>query len=155
MVSRFEVEFNAEKTLRALDLTKREMSKTAKKMMASAFIAARRDIRKGMRGSILKRRTGTLYKNISYKAKDDYTGYLRIGSYYASILEGGATIVPRNGKYLRFQIDGTWVTVNKVILPARPFSKPVFESYFSGPNKAEAIMDVVLQKELQKIFLKE
>jgi phage gpG-like protein len=154
MFSRFDIDFKAESVLRALDLTKKDMNKTAKKCMAGAFQAVRRDIRKGLRGSVLKKRTGTLYKNITYKAKDDYSGYIRIGSRYASMQEEGATIIPRNGKYLRFQIDGTWVTTSKVILPARPFSKPVFNSYFSGSGKAEAIMDAVMQKELEKIFSK-
>ena len=152
MFSRFQIEFDAKETLEALDITKRDMNKIARRMMAKVLQSVRKDVRKQIGGRVLKKRTGTLYKNITYKADDNYGGYIRIGSYYASMHETGATILPKKGKYLRFQIDGSWVTTSKAVLPARPFAKPTVDVYFNGSGKADGIMDAVMQKELEKIF---
>lgn len=41
---------------------------------------------------------------------------------YAAIHQTGGTIVPKNGKALKFQYaPGKWVTVKKVVIPARPY----------------------------------
>lgn len=154
MFERYQIEFDAKDTLAALDLTKKDLNKIAKKMMSGTFQAVRRDIRKGLRGQILKKQSGELYKSITYKARNDYSGFIRVGQYYAGFHEEGANVVPRKGAYLRFQIDGEWKTVRSVVLPKRQFAKPVVESYFSG-NKAEVIMDSVMQRELEKIFNKD
>lgn len=38
---------------------------------------------------------------------------------YARIHEFGGVIVPKKAKALRFKIGGSWITTNKVIMPAR------------------------------------
>lgn len=40
---------------------------------------------------------------------------------YAAIHQFGGTIVPKNGKALKFQSGGRWFTVKSVTIPARPF----------------------------------
>jgi phage gpG-like protein len=43
---------------------------------------------------------------------------------YAGIQEMGGTIRAKSGKYLTFQIGGSWVKVPSVTIPARPYLNP-------------------------------
>lgn len=148
------VEFDSEKALRALDVTKRDMNKIAKKMMIKTFQEARKEIRAGYRGKVLRRGTGNLSKNIIIKGSNDFSGLLRVASFYASFHETGTTITAKK-KYLTFQVKGNWVKVKQVTIPARPVVNPVSDKYFGSGNAAEPIMEQTMQEELNKIFLRD
>ncbi len=51
-------------------------------------------------------------------------GYLAADVIYASIHETGGVIRPKKGEYLRFPIQGRWVTVKRVVIPKRPLITP-------------------------------
>jgi phage gpG-like protein len=124
------------------------MKTTARKMMASVASAIRRDSRRNVRSQ--SRRTGELAKSIGYKAYDNFTALVYAKKFYASFLELGASVRPRNPeekKYLVFKIGGEWKKVQSVVIHPEPFLKPVVEDYFGG-GKAAEIMDKVLQKAL-------
>jgi len=54
-----------------------------------------------------------------------FTGFtLSSDEVYASIQEMGGTIRAKSGKYLTFQIGGSWVRVPSVTIPARPYLNP-------------------------------
>jgi phage gpG-like protein len=47
---------------------------------------------------------------------------------YAGVQEYGALIQAVRAKYLRFQVEGRWVQVRRVTVPARPFLAPGAEA---------------------------
>lgn len=56
---------------------------------------------------------------------------------YARIHELGGTIVPRNGKALRFPLpDGSFATVASVTIPARPYLRPAGDMVYPELGKA-------------------
>jgi hypothetical protein len=54
--------------------------------------------------------------------------------WYARMVESGANIKAKNGKYLVFKINGEWKKVSSVRTRPRPFGKEVFNEYWEGPN---------------------
>jgi phage gpG-like protein len=152
MWKRYHVEIDKDELLGDLDLAKKDMNKIARQMMAKVSQAIRKDVKeKNLKGGVLQKQEGLLLKSLSYKAKNDFTATISANSPYASVHEQGATILPKNGKYLAFQIDGKWIRTEKVTIPQRMFLLPVIEDYFSS-SKAEKVMDDVLQKALDEIF---
>lgn len=69
----------------------------------------------------------TLYKDGHLAASQTHEAgrdQVAIGSnlIYAGVHQDGATITPKNGQALQFQLpDGSFVTVGKVTIPARPY----------------------------------
>ena len=47
---------------------------------------------------------------------------------YAGVQEYGALIQAQRAKYLKFQVEGRWVQVRRVAVPARPFLAPGAEA---------------------------
>ncbi len=56
---------------------------------------------------------------------------------YALIHELGGKIVPKTAPKLKFQIGGSWVTVDEVNIPARPYLRPAADATY--PNLAANI----------------
>jgi len=97
------------------------------------MIAWQNQITLATRGDILQQRTGRLTK--SWQVKPTMSVHpgavrVRLGSslVYARIHEYGGRIVPRKGKWLRFQTgwsggqrSGGWATVASVTIPARRY----------------------------------
>ena len=132
-----------------------KMPTVARRMMSKVSQGIRKTTRnRNLKGGLLKKDTGNLYKSLSYKAKKDFTAYITAGAYYATTHEKGATIEAKEGKYLTFQIGGEWKKVKSVTVPQSQFLWPVVDEYFTT-GKAEEIMDTVLQQQLQKFFEKE
>jgi phage gpG-like protein len=60
---------------------------------------------------------------------------------YAHIHEFGGVIKPKNGKYLHFKtFDGSWHSVEKVTMPARPHLRP------AARDEQDRIKQMVAQK---------
>lgn len=72
------------------------------------------------RGGPILELQGLLHNSITYQVAGDQ---VQIGTNlrYARIHQFGGEIRPRNASHLRFQVNGQWVTVDKVEIPARPF----------------------------------
>ncbi len=49
---------------------------------------------------------------------------------YALIHELGGKIVPKKAPKLKFQIGGSWVTVDEVTIPARPYLRPAADATY-------------------------
>jgi hypothetical protein len=54
--------------------------------------------------------------------------------WYARMVESGANIKPKKGKYLTFKINGEWKKVSSVQTRPNPFGKEVFNEYWNGTN---------------------
>jgi HK97 gp10 family phage protein len=67
---------------------------------------------------------------------------------YAAIQEFGGIINAREGGYLRFQIDGQWITVRSVTIPARPYLRPALDE--NKDEIREAIM-TTLDRRIQEV----
>jgi hypothetical protein len=144
-----------------------DIPKLAKKMMAYVFSKMRREIRANIKSNF-KRHKGWLLSGVNYYAFDDFSGSIfsknskKQGVKYASVLENGAFITPKNGKYLYFyggkDEKGNTMLIKKtsVVIPPRPFFKPVVNDYWGGNGqKASKMMDEGLQKEIKKHFEKQ
>jgi hypothetical protein len=148
-----------------------DVPKIAKKLMACVFNKIRGDVRRNIRSNF-KRRKGWLLKDLNYWAFDDFSGAIftrnskRQGVNYASVLENGSVITPKNGKYLVIyhgraaRKNGSTRSILKkvksVTIPPRPFLGPVVNDYFGGGGcKASRLMDEGLQKEIKKYIEKQ
>ena len=65
---------------------------------------------------------------------------------YSRIQEMGGTIKAKKGKYLTFEIGGSWVKVPSVRLPARPYLNP---AVMNNLRKFEKIITNSVIKELR------
>lgn len=75
-------------------------------------------------GQVLNAQTGNLRDSITETVSDDASGVKAIvGSsvIYAAIHEFGGIIEPVNAKALRFEIDGRFIMVQRVVMPERSF----------------------------------
>jgi phage gpG-like protein len=75
-------------------------------------------------GQVLNRRTSALADSVFSEVTNDAGGVIAtIGANtpYSRAQEYGATILPTNGEFLKFQIDGRWVQVRQVVLPERSY----------------------------------
>lgn len=55
-------------------------------------------------------------------------GELSAGAPYAMVQEKGAVIQAKRAKYLRFKVQGRWVSKKQVTIPPRPYLRPGMES---------------------------
>lgn len=102
---------------------------TAFRNMADDVVKQARDnIDTGRVG--LNRRSGRLTNSLRVmryvQPSSGGVGSVTIGSNtpYAAIHEEGGIIRPKRGQYLTFQVQGRWVRVKQVTIPARPYLKP-------------------------------
>ena len=81
-------------------------------------------------------RTGTLEGSISIAEFAHRVGQGIAGLWgskdvrYALIHELGGKIVPKKAPKLKFQIGGSWVTVDEVNIPARPYLRPAADAVY-------------------------
>jgi hypothetical protein len=135
---------------------RKDMPKIGKKLMAYVFTKMRKDIRTNISANF-KRKKGWLRSDINYYAFNDFSGSISSynsrgqGAHYASVLEKGAVITAKNN-YLTFKTaNDQWHKVKSVVIPARPYFKPIVDDYWgSGGQKAARLMDEGLQKEINK-----
>ena len=66
-------------------------------------------------------RDGHLLNSITYNLLGDDAVEWGSNRVYAAIHQFGGTITAKDAPYLQFQINGQWVRVNKVEIPARPY----------------------------------
>lgn len=68
---------------------------------------------------------------------------------YAAIHEFGGTIHATTSRGLIFQIDGRWIRVQSVEMPARPYLRPALDEH--GPEILQIVYDN-LMFEVERIF---
>lgn len=87
-------------------------------------------------------RSGYLAGSLSARVEgsgQDLLGLLAAGAPYAAAQEHGALIQARRAAYLKFQVQGRWVMVKQVLLPARPFLGPAAE------QAADALLELLFK----------
>lgn len=104
-----------------------------------------------LRGQVLGRITGDLAASIDWRhLSDSDTAVGSYGVIYARIHEKGGEIRPVHKKWLRFQVDGHWVTTKLVRMPKRPYLLPgITETFDSG--EAMNVAERVLQTQLARL----
>ena len=137
-----------------------KMPKIIKRLMAAVFSNLRKDTRKRGRTAFTSR-SGKLIRSINYWAFSDWSGAITTkqkassnSGWYSRMLEEGHTSqVKDEEKYLTFKVNGEWKKVKSVRVSPRPFMKPSFNEYWvvNGGAKAKAIINGLLQKELDKL----
>jgi hypothetical protein len=158
----FEIKTDVKEFERRIAKLQGEIPNIGKKMLQAVFYKMRNDIRKNIRSNFTRRK-GWLLKDLNYWAFPDLSGAIftrnskRQGASYASVLEDGALITPKKGKYLWFfygkDAKGNPVLrrASSVSIPPRPFFRPVVDDYWGGGGaRARNIMDGAMQKEIDK-----
>ncbi len=98
----------------------------------------------GPGGSGPRVRTGRLLGSLGsrvYASGDGWVGELWADTPYAAAQEYGAVIQAKKAKYLKFRVQGQWVQVKRVVLPARPYLRP-------GRDAAAQALPEILQRNL-------
>jgi len=93
-------------------------------------------------------KSGHLRRSVHSKVQDEgdkIIGMLYSNVVYARIHELGGTIRPRTKKYLRFKVNGKWVSKKEVTIPARPYLRPSIE------ENVERIKDVIVNSIIRKV----
>ena len=96
----------------------------------------------------LHARTGHLRRSIRTGVTQkpaSVVGWIGTSVIYAAIHEFGGTIKPIHSKYLKFQIDGHWVSKKKVKIPKRPYLMPSIE------ENLERIKDILRQSIIKEV----
>jgi len=92
-------------------------------------IAIKSKVIQQLSGITLNRQTGQLVRSVFVDRPVDRGRFFELifgseGVPYAAIHEFGGTIRAKNAEYLRFMVDGQWVTTKEVTIPKRePFRK--------------------------------
>lgn len=146
----------AKRLLEELDLGKNNVQR---KMLS----ATGQEIKKRAKSSYsqsLNKRTGKLYKSLSYKvqkkakgvtlySKAVSTSYYGKKFKYANALAGGPSPKAKNGDYLTFQIGDKWVKVHSVRGKEHDlFGRPT-HSFLGSPSFDKKMKDV-LEKEIER-----
>ncbi len=77
-------------------------------------------------GQVLNQQSGYLVSRLFTDVTDDGAGIMAVvgtDTPYARIHEYGGVIEPVNALALRFQIDGHWVMVKRVVMPERSYMR--------------------------------
>jgi phage gpG-like protein len=122
---------------------------TAFRLFAKDVVAnAKEWITPGKSG--LNNRTGALKASIKlasftqFSPNSGATAVITAGNQkvpYGAIHEYGGVIRPKAGQYLTFQVNGRWVRVRQVTIPARPYLKPAYEEV--TPKFNEYLQDAI------------
>lgn len=96
----------------------------------------------------LKVRSGHLRRSITHGVKimgNVLKGWIGTNVIYAAIHEYGGTIYAKTGKYLRFPINGKWVSKKSVIIPERSFLRAAVE------DKQSEIKKIISKSIMKKV----
>jgi hypothetical protein len=136
----------------------KDMPNIGKKIIRAGLVRARTKSKVSIRrnlntGGIRTRPRGekTIQDRFWISTKRRDVGTMGIGWEYAHILERGATINAKPGKYLQFMnAEGNWIRTKSVTIPAKNIFFPVVDAYFGG-DEFDVTIDKVLTKELKRL----
>ena len=99
-------------------------SRLAAAVAEQALLFERAVIEDKLSGQVLNQRTGALVSSIASLVTDDGAGVMAkvvADTPYSRIHEYGGVIEPVNALALRFQINGHWIMVKRVVMPERSY----------------------------------
>lgn len=118
------------------------IKKSLEQALEAGLDAARAAMGPG--GSGPQVRTGRLLRGLGGRITQSggtWIGELYADAPYAGAQEYGAVITAKKAAYLKFRIQGQWVQVKRVVLPARPYLRP-------GRDAALTALPALLQSNL-------
>lgn len=126
--------FGDAEVIKMMKRAPKKMRPVLRAAMHASVLHVKGEIQDGLSGEVLNKRTGNYYRSIKtnvrqHQSGNAYMGVVGVGRNvpYARIHEFGGEIRPRDdtpGEKLTFQIDGQWVSVYSVEIPARPLWEP-------------------------------
>lgn len=126
-------------------------------LLSGLGTAAKRQVKKAYKSQGLNKRTGALYKSIQRKVLRNGKAVLIQAkaqsddkAYYGYALAKGSTITAKNSNYLTFQVNGKWVKVHSVKLPAHDFVESPVKTYLQSTD-FKVKLDQLVEKEVAKI----
>lgn len=148
---KYTIHFNGKKVVMAFNNLKNSKEVSRRIMGLLGELVVRETNVNYLSGQVLKRKTGTLAKSMTYNVTSDTSVEVGTNVAYAAIHEFGGTIVPVVASALHFKIGDQWVTTKKVKMPARPFLYPAIMAVLDSP-KTEVQIDNVLQSKIDESF---
>lgn len=150
----FKLDIDSKSFEKRLGSLKNKMPMISRRMMSKVATNIRRDSRnKNLKGQVLNKKSGDLYKNISYKSKDNWTTYITASARYAAVHEFGGVINAKEGKYLTFMIADRFIKTKSVKIPKREFLGNIVREYQTS-NKTTQLMEEEFEKQIQKLLEK-
>jgi phage gpG-like protein len=99
-------------------------------------------------GNPLHVRSGRLRRSLGWEFRGNDTAAVGTNVEYGPIHEFGGTITPRSASALRFQVNGQWVTTQKVRMPRRPWLGPALLD-FARSAQQQSVSRSVLRRFLR------
>lgn len=126
------IEINKVASAKALNLIRTSPQKMQRAIDISLARAGNEMRNKSIRLAPFK--SGTLRRSIRMKQGEDM---VRVGTnlIYARIQDQGGVIRPKKAKFLRFKINGRWITTKKVTIPkykGRGYLTPAYQEQVRG-----------------------
>jgi phage gpG-like protein len=94
-------------------------------------------------GNPLNVRTGRLRRSLGWEFRGSETVAVGTNVEYGPVHEFGATITPRSASALRFQVNGQWVTTQKVRIPKRPWLGPALLDFVRTGQQSKTARSVL------------
>lgn len=135
----------------------------SKAIMRSVGQGGRRAVKRNY-PTVLKKRTGELYKSIKYKVyrsggsvvitnsaqTDKHTSKDGRVARYGFMLASGYTIEAKKKSYLTFNVNGKWVKVKQVTVHEKDFTEGPVNRYLDSSTCTEDI-DKAFQKQIDRV----
>lgn len=150
-MSSYKIDIDNTEVLKGLRTLANKSPENAKQTLGELAEESITRIKKGkLRGQVLNRRTGKLAQSINYNFNGSYEVTIGSNMKYAAIHEFGGVITGKNGP-LTFTIDGNFIQVDRVVMPARPYIQPGIEEILNGP-RGKAIIERNLEKYIDRYW---
>ncbi len=131
---------------RFLERLPRALRRALERSLEHALATARRRMAPGGGGPRI--RSGRLSRSLHTRVRErpgGLVGELWSDVPYAGVQEYGAVIQARKARYLKFRVQGRWVQVRRVVIPARPYLRPALEE---GRRVLEDYLSRALEEEM-------
>lgn len=153
------ITFNCEELLKKFDLLNLNHDQINKKILRAILRPIKNEVRKNLRGRVLKKRTGTLAEHTDiFVSKDGKVGWLgttetarspRNAWWIHAANTEGYIINPKKKSFLIFNGNKGWIRKKSIFVKARPTVLPVWKERASDSSMA-AIAEGTLKKEFEK-----
>lgn len=148
---KYKISFNGKQVTYAFNNLKNSPNMSRTIMSLIGELVVRETNVNYLSGQVLKRKTGTLAKSITYRLTSDKSVEVGTNVTYAAIHEFGGTIVPVNASALHFKIADQWITTKKVTMPARPYLYPAITAVLESPD-TQGQIERQMQKNIDEEF---
>lgn len=156
MATELSIETDIKKAVSFLEELGKSNKAALKRVLTQTTTAAKPSVKKAYKASGLRKNSGALYKSIKGKVfKHGNIAMIWAGArrdesiLYGYALAKGATIKAKKKPYLKFQIDGKWISKKEVKLKKHDFVEGPVKGYLRTQAFKDKL-DSFIQKEIER-----